>query len=334
MTKVMIIAEVGSVHDGSFGNALKLIDLAASLGVDAVKFQTHIASAETLPNAPMPPYFKGEPRFEYFERTSFSYKQWEQLRGRCVEKGVKFISSPFSVEAADLLLKIGIDYFKIASGEVTNLPMLERIAESRIPVILSSGMSNWNELDNAMNVIRSVHNEISILQCTSEYPCAYTNVGLNIMLEMKMRYGVDVGLSDHTLTNYASFAAVSLGATYIERHFTFSRHMYGSDAANSLEPDEMSDLIAGIRAISTILDSPVNKNQKAVDLTDMKRTFEKSIVAFVDIPVGTVLERGMLAFKKPGTGISPSQVGFFYGKRVIRDVAKDDILTYSDVVGE
>ena len=178
--------------------------MAAEAGVDAVKFQTHIASAETTRNAPMPPYFKGEPRYQYFERTAFSPDQWQQLKTRCEEKGVKFLSSPFSNEAVDLLDSVGVDSFKVGSGEITNLPMLEKIAQTGKMVILSSGMSSWAELDTAVQTIRHHHENIIVLQCTSEYPCPYEEVGLNIMVEMAERYQLPVGLSDHTLTTYAS----------------------------------------------------------------------------------------------------------------------------------
>ncbi|MCJ7699999.1 MAG: N-acetylneuraminate synthase family protein [Anaerolineales bacterium] len=235
-----IIAEVGSVHDGSFGNALKLIEAAASCGVDAVKFQTHIAEAETLPNAPMPPYFKGEPRFDYFKRTGFSLQQWKDLKQHCDENKVIFLSSPFSEEAVDLLESIDLAGYKIPSGEVTNLPMLEKIASLGKPIILSSGMSSWIELNRAVDTIQAHSDQLTVLQCTSEYPCPYEKVGLHVMVEMASRYQIPVGLSDHTLTNYASFAAVVMGARVIEKHFTFSRKMYGSDARHSLEPDELA----------------------------------------------------------------------------------------------
>ena len=182
---VFVIAEVGSVHDGSLGNALCLIDAAADCGVDAVKFQTHIPEAETLPDAPMPSYFKGEPRFEYFKRTGFTVEQWRRLKQRCDERGILFLSSPFSEQAVDLLESVGVEQYKIPSGEVTNLPMLGKIAQLKKPVLLSSGMSSWPELDHAVETVREHHNDLTVLQCTSEYPCSYERVGLNVMLEMR-----------------------------------------------------------------------------------------------------------------------------------------------------
>ena len=326
-----MIAEVGSVHDGSFGNACKLIEAAAAAGANAVKFQTHVARAETLRDAPPPPYFQGEPRFEYFTRTSFSLPQWRLLKAHCEAHRVEFLSSPFSIEAVELLESVGVTRYKVGSGEVTNLPMLEVIARTGRPVILSSGMSSWSELDAAVAVIRRYHDRVTLLQCTSEYPCSVEQVGLNVMLEMRQRYGVPVGLSDHTLTNYAAFAAVALGASVIEKHFTFSRLMYGSDARHSLEPDEFADLVRGIRAIDAMLAHPVDKDAMAARLHPMKEIFEKSVVTVVDIPAGTVLEGSMLAVKKPGTGIPARRLEEVIGRVARRDIPADTLLREEDL---
>ena len=330
-SQVMVIAEVGSVHDGSLGNAKQLITTAAACGVDAVKFQTHISDAETLPDAPMPPYFKGEPRYEYFNRTGFTLTQWKDLKGVCDQSGVIFLSSPFSETAVDLLEEVGIEHYKIPSGEVTNLPLLEKIAQLGKPIILSSGMSSWEELDDAVDIIRKFDAPLTIMQCSSQYPCPYDKVGLNVMQEMHNRYCVPVGLSDHTLTNYAVFAAVSLGAVVIEKHFTFSRFMYGSDAKHSVEPDEMVDLVSGIRAIEVMLQSHVDKDNIS-PYTDMKEIFEKSLVSSVDIPEGAVITKGMLTVKKPGSGISPSRLREIIGKKTKKQILRNTLLSDDDFV--
>jgi len=327
---VFIIAEVGSVHDGSFGNAMKLVDLAADCGADAVKFQTHIAAAETLKNAPMPPYFKGEPRFDYFERTGFSMSQWKAIKAHADERKIEFISSPFSIEAVALLEEVGVDRFKIPSGEVTNLPMLEAIARTKKQILLSSGMSDWAELDAAVAAIRKYHDNVVVLQCTSAYPCPNERVGLNVVREMARRWGLPVGYSDHTLDNHAAFAAVALGASMVEKHLTFSRSMYGSDAANAAEPAQFKDLVKGLRAIGAMTGHPVDKDDLSA-FRDMKRIFEKSIVAAVDIPAGAVLTADMLAFKKPGDGIAPSRLAELVGKRAARAMPADHKLALQDV---
>jgi N-acetylneuraminate synthase len=327
---VLIIAEVGSVHDGSLGLALHLIDAAAESGADAVKFQTHIAEAETLREAPMPPYFQGEPRYEYFERTSFTQDQWRQLKARCDERGVIFMSSPFSEEAVDLLEPLGMTHYKIPSGEVTNLPLLDKIACLGKPVLLSSGMSTWDELDRAVKVVRAHHNLLTMLQCTTEYPCPPERVGLNVMLEMRDRYGVSVGLSDHTLTIYAPIAAVALGAQVIEKHFTLSRRMYGSDARHSLEPEEFAGMARGIRAVEAMLANPVDKSV-AGRFVEMKEIFQKSVVAIVDIPAGAVIGREMLGIKKPGAGLPAARIDELPGKRTTRAVGRNQLLQDDDI---
>jgi N,N'-diacetyllegionaminate synthase len=326
-----IIAEIGSVHDGSLGNALCLIDAAADCGADAVKFQTHIAEAETLPDAPMPPYFEGEPRFQYFKRTGFSRAEWKSLKEKCAEKNVQFMSSPFSEEAVDLLETIGMEVYKIPSGEVTNLPLLEKIALLKKPIILSSGMSTWDELDQSVSLITKHHSHLTILQCTSEYSCPYERVGLNAMLEMKNRYGLPVGLSDHTLTPYAAFAAVTQGASIIEKHFTFSRRVYGSDARHSMEPDEFAMMVQGIRAIEIMLKSQVDKNSLG-NLASMKEIFEKSIIAKIYIPAGAEITMEMLCMKKPGTGLQAARIGDVVGKKARRDIIKDSFITIDDLI--
>lgn len=331
MSSCLIIAEIGSVHDGSFGNATKLVDLAAECGADAVKFQTHIAAAETLPDAPMPRFFQSEPRHRYFQRTAFSLEQWQALRVRCVERGIEFMSSPFSVEAVDLLEQVGVARYKVPSGEVTNLPLLDAIGRTGKPVLLSSGMSSWTELDEAVRTLLGHHRQLTVLQCSSIYPCPYEDVGLNAMREMADRYALPVGLSDHTLTPYAALAAVTLGAAVIEKHLTFSRKMYGSDAAHSMEPPEFADLARGIRAVEKMQATPVDKTAMAERLRDMKAVFEKSIVAQRSIPAGTVLTAAMLGLKKPGTGIPARRLHDVIGRRVMRDVPVDTLLREDDL---
>ncbi|MFJ9534510.1 N-acetylneuraminate synthase family protein [Herbaspirillum sp. NPDC101396] len=327
---VYIIAEVGSVHDGSFGNAQRLIDVAASCGADAVKFQTHLPAAETLKDAPMPSYFKGEPRFEYFARTGFTLEQWKKLAKHAADAGIEFMSSPFSEEAVAMLEDIGISRYKIPSGEVSNLPMLEAIAKTGKQVLLSSGMSSWNELDAAVQTILRHHDKLSVMQCTSAYPCPPERVGLNVLGEMRARWNLPVGYSDHSMENNACLAAVALGATVVEKHLTFSRAMYGSDAKHSAEPLQFAALVKGIREISAMLANPVDKNDLG-DFREMKEIFEKSVVSTRLIPAGTVITADMLGIKKPGTGIPAAKIKEVIGRIVQQDVAADKLILESDL---
>jgi N-acetylneuraminate synthase len=328
MTDTLIIAEIGSVHDGSFGNAVKLIEAAAAAGAGAAKFQTHIAAAETLRNAPMPSYFKGEPRFKYFERTGFTRDQWRELKAACDANKVVFLSSPFSLEAVDLLEDVGVGTYKIPSGEVTNIPLLEKIRQTGKPVLLSSGMSDWTELDAAMAALKGA--PVTILQCTSAYPCKPEEVGLNVIGEMAARYKVPVGFSDHTMGYAASFAAAAMGATVIEKHFTYSRLMYGSDAKHSMEPEEFAVFSQGLRDIWKMRASPVDKADASA-YAEMKRIFQKSVVLQRDKKAGATLTLADLAFKKPGDGIPAARYGEVVGRKLARDAAADHKLSWEDL---
>lgn len=328
-----IIAEIGNTHEGSVGLAKCFIKAAADCGVDAVKLQTHIFEAESLPNAPNPPYFKDESRQEYFERTSFNLAQYRILKKYAEEEcKVEFLSSPFSLEAVDLLEELGVRSYKIPSGEVNNLPLLEKVAATGKRVLLSSGMSSWAEIDEAVGIFRDrgVLGNLVLLQCTSEYPCPPEQAGLNVMREMRDRYGIPVGFSDHTLGVAVPLAAVVLGAAVVEKHFTLSKRMYGSDARNSTEPEEFAHLVRSIRDAEKALAGSVTKDEKVKSLGTMKLTFEKSIVAAAPIPAGTVIEASHLAYKKPGDGIPAREYRSLLGRRLEKAVGKDHKFSRSD----
>lgn len=323
MKGTYIIAEIGNTHEGSVGLAKQFIKTAAECGVNAVKFQTHIFEAESLPDAPNPPYFKDETRKQYFERTAFSKEQYKILKEYAEKEcNIDIISSPFSIEAVDLLLSAGIKTFKIPSGEVSNTPLLEYMAIKAEWIILSSGMSSWVELDRAVNIFKGKCN-LTILQCTSEYPCLPQNAGLNVMLEIKERYNVPVGFSDHTLGVGIPIAAVVLGATLIEKHFTLSKLMYGSDAKNSTEPQEFKQLIRDIRSVELALTNKIDKDEKVSSLAEMKTVFEKSIVSAKDLKSGHIIQIDDLAFKKPGNGISAANFKEIVGKKLKLNIKKD-----------
>lgn len=330
---VNLIAEIGNTHEGSVGLAKCFIKAAADCGVDAVKFQTHIFEAESLADAPNPPYFKDETRKEYLGRTGFNLRQWKDLK-RYAEKefGVEFLSSPFSLEAVDLLEQVGVRTYKIASGEVSNLPLLIRVARTGKKVLLSSGMSYWRELDEAVKTFKNNGcEELIILQCTSEYPCPPEVAGLNIMKEMKERYGLPVGFSDHTLGVAVPIAAVCLGACVIEKHFTLSKQMYGPDARFSATPEEMKILVENIRAVERALGNKIDKDIKSTSLSQLKITFEKSIVAGCDIPAGTILEEKHLTHKKPGDGIPARDFRKMIGKMIMKTIPANTKLEWNMV---
>jgi len=324
-----IIAEIGSVHDGSFGNACRLIDVAADVGADWVKFQTHIAEAEMIPGAPTPVHFADEPREQYFTRTGFTESEWVELAGCAIRRGTRFISSPFSIEAVELLERAGVSAYKVASGEVSNIPLLDRIAQTGKRVFLSSGMSGWAELDAAVAALNG-GGGLTIMQCTSAYPCPPERIGLNVIAELRERYGCAVGFSDHSTGPAAVIAAATLGATTIEKHLTFSRLMYGSDAAYAMEPDDFRNMAAWLREVWHMLENPVDKDDLS-DVADMKRVFEKSIVTSHALPEGQVVGLEDLDFKKPGDGMSPARLSEVLGHEVRRPLPADHKIMPDDL---
>jgi N,N'-diacetyllegionaminate synthase len=324
---VLVIAEAGMNHDGSLGNAIRMVEVAAECGADAVKFQLHDAPAETTRDAPAPSYFQHESRWEYFERTAFSDAQWGTLKDACDRVGIEFLCSSFSLEALERLEALGVARHKIGSGEVTNLELVRAAAATGRPVLLTSGMSSWAELDEA---VEAAGEHLTVLQCTSAYPTPPERVGLNVLNEMRERYGKPVGLSDHTLGPYAAFAAVTMGAAVIEKHFTLSRELYGPDAALALEPYELEELVEGIREIETMIGHPVDKDDLR-PFADMKRVFEKSVVSTREIPAGAEISREMLAAKKPGTGIPAKRLPDVVGRRTRVAIPADTVLREDDL---
>lgn len=324
----LVIAEVGPNHNGSLKEAMALIDAAAEVGADAVKFQCHLAEAETLENAPPPPHFETtETRYEFYKRIAFSYRQWFIIREHTRKKGLRFIVSPFSTEAVDLMEHFDVDAYKIASGEVTNIPLLEYIASKGKLVILSSGMSNWDEFGKAMEVFWD--NDLALLQCTSEYPCQYDHVGLNLIKELGDKYLYPVGLSDHTDTIFIPIAAVALGATVIEKHFTLTNDIDTPDAKFSLTPDKFKQMVEGIRAVELAL-TPVDKED--IDRYErMKSIFQKSITSTVFIRKDAYITEDMIRIRKPGDGLDPSFYEDIMYKKVVRDIPKDSLIYERDI---
>ncbi len=329
--RVFIIAEVANTHEGSLGQAKQMIKAAADCGADAIKFQTHIFEAESLKSAPKHPTFKDESRESYFKRTAFNLEQYRLLKKYAESLGIEFLSSPFSIEAIDFLEKVGLRTFKVPSGEVSNLPYLERLAKTKKNIFLSSGMSSWQELDEAVETLKK-HGagNITTLQCTSKYPCPPEEAGLNVMAEMKKRYNLPIGLSDHTSGIGASAAAVALGAQVIEKHLTLSKLMYGPDPKYSMEPAEFKLFVQSIREAESAVRFPVNKNKIVQEFGEMKVIYEKSIVANKDFKAGEKIMQKDLAFKKPGDGIPARYYKKVIGKTLKRNIIKDRKFQWND----
>jgi N,N'-diacetyllegionaminate synthase len=325
----LIVAEIGNNHDGSIRLAERLIDAAGEAGADVVKFQTHIADAEMLPSTPTPPHFD-EPRWDFTKRMELSIDDHLRLKAFAEERGLIFFSSPFSVEAVELLEQVGVPAYKVASGELTNPPLLEAVAASGRPVLLSSGMSGMEDVERAAATLRSGGSELIVLQCTSNYPCPPELVNLRAMVAMGERLGVPYGLSDHTPDVWTSVAAVALGAVVVEKHFTLSKRLYGPDHHASLTPEELARLVEGVRQVEAAMGTGLKERDPSLD--PARATFEKSIVARVSIPSGAVLDREMLTTKRPGNGISALRIGEIVGRTTARDLEPDHQLEEADLV--
>ncbi len=329
----LIVAEVAQAHDGSLGTAHAYIDAVAKAGADAVKFQTHIAAAESTAEEKFRVHFsrQDKTRFDYWKRMEFSADQWRDLSNHASDCGLIFLSTPFSLAAVELLASLDMPAWKVGSGEITNLPMLERLAATGRPVILSSGMSSWQQLDEAVATVRRGSDSYAVLQCTTAYPCPPEKVGLNLLAQLRERYACPVGLSDHSGTIYASLAAAALQAKLLEVHVVFSRECFGPDVAASVTTSELKELVEGVRFIERALSHPVDKDAAADGMAELRQMFGKSVVAARSLPAGHRLNAADLAIKKPGTGIPPAEMDRLIGRTLIVAVAADTLLAESQL---
>lgn len=332
-TGCIIIGEVAQSHDGSLGLAHAFIDAIATAGADAVKFQTHIAAAESTPGEPWRVKFSKQDasRYDYWKRMEFTEPQWRGLKDHADERGLLFLSSPFSLEAVEMLTRLEMAAWKIASGEVSNLMLLEAIAKTQRPMMLSSGMSNLQELDTAVALVRSAGVPFGVMQCTSMYPCPPEKVGLGMLEAYRERYECAVGLSDHSGTIYAGLAAAALGCDILEIHVAFSREMFGPDVPSSVTTTELRQLVDGVRFIEAMRAAPVDKDSMAEELSPLRALFTKSVVVRQALPAGTVLQPAHLTVKKPGTGIPAANLRDLVGRKLRREVAADALLSESDL---
>lgn len=332
-TRPLVIAEVAQAHDGSLGTAHAFIDAIADAGADAVKFQTHIASAESTVNEPWRVKFSKQDvtRYDYWKRMEFTESQWAGLKEHADKRGLIFLSSPFSPEAVSLLHRIGVPAWKAASGEITNLPLLKLMLDTKLPVLLSSGMSTTEDLDNAVQACRAANAQLGVFQCTTLYPCPLEKIGLNLLATFRERYNCPVGLSDHSGKIFACLAAATLGAAMLELHVTFSRQMFGPDVPASVTFPELKQLTDGIADIHKMRAAVVEKNAIAAEMSIMKGIFQKSIVARRSLKAGSVLAETDLALKKTGGGLPPERLASVIGRKLAHDVETDAALADSDL---
>ena len=332
MKKTLIIAEAGVNHNGDINNAIKLIDIAVEAGVDFIKFQTFKAEKLVSKNAKKAEYqiqnMNGEEDSQYamLKKLELSLQDHETLINYCKKKGIQFFSTAFDLDSLQYLKDIGLELVKIPSGEITNLPYLRKAAKLFSKVILSTGMSTMDDISSAVDVFRAEGiSDITILHCNTEYPTPMEDVNLKAMLAIKDQFQTEVGYSDHTLGIEVPIAAVALGASVIEKHFTLDKSMPGPDHAASLEPVELMNMVAGIRNIEYAMKGNGLKAPSQSELKNIAAA-RKSIVAAKGIKSGELLSEDNLTVKRPGTGISPMRWDEIIGKIAIRNFDEDDLI--------
>ncbi len=326
---VYIIAEAGVNHNGSFELACRLVDAAKAAGVDCIKFQTFKSKNLVSHNAQKAEYQKGTTgdgsQVDMLKKLELSYDEFLKLKDYCDKVGITFLSTPFDFDSIEFLNSINMPFWKIPSGEITNLPYLLALAKTGKPVVMSTGMCEMTEIEAAINALKdNGTKEIKLLHCNTEYPTPYEDVNLKAMQTMRDAFGLEVGYSDHTKGIEVPVAAVALGATVIEKHFTLDRNMEGPDHKASLEPDELAAMVSSIRHIEKALGTgdktPSPSEQKNITVA------RKSIVAKKDIKAGDELTVENITVKRPGTGISPMKWFDVLGTKAIRDFAEDELI--------
>jgi len=331
--KVLIIAEIAQAHEGSLGILHSYIDALAAAGVDIIKLQVHLADAESSSQERfrVPFSYVDKSRLDYWRRMEFSKEEWRQIKKHCEDKRVEFLASPFSLAAFRLLEDIGIKRYKIASGEIDNFLMLDLIKRTGKEILISTGMSSYQEIEEVMEFLDYPREKIVLLQCTTRYPASPEEVGLNVLEEFKRRFRVRVGLSDHSGKIFPSLAAVSLGAQFIECHAVFDKRMFGPDASSSLTIDQFTTLTEGIRFIETMRNNPLNKDDSS-PYEELRKMFGKALSAARDLNEGESLSQQDLEDRKPrSAGIAAKDYQKIVGKRIKQSVARGSFIKEEDV---
>jgi len=332
--KPYIIAEVAQAHDGSLGMAHSYIDLAKNCGADAVKFQTHIADEESTKDDKfrVGNFVQDTTRYDYWKRMEFSEDQWRGLHEHAKLLNIDFLSTPFSIKAFKILQRLDILAWKVGSGETQNIPLITKMLESSSPVIISTGLSSWQEIDSLVNMAKDYKSHFALLQCTTAYPTEPNNIGLNILSEFSRRYDCVFGLSDHSGKIFSPVSALALGSSIIEAHITFSKSSFGPDAKASLDPDQFKMLVEARDFIYKMNKSPVKKEYLSNKNKDLKVLFGRSLVASKDIAKGEKLTKNHFLLKKPGGGLCYSDIANIKGKLSNRAYKKNEKLDKSLVI--
>jgi len=328
--KAFIIAEAGVNHNGSFDLAKEMVYAAKKAGVDAVKFQTFIGENVISKYAEKAGYQKkqtgaDESQLEMVKKLELPYDEFREIKRYCEEYEIEFLSTPFDIESIDFLEELGMKFWKIPSGEVTNTPYLIKIAKTGKPIIMSTGMCTLEEIEYAMNLlIKNGSGEISLLHCNTAYPTPYKDVNLRVIPELKCRFNCRVGYSDHTQGIEVPIAAVALGASIIEKHFTMDKKLQGPDHNASIDPIELGEMVKGIR----IIEEALGGKEKHISKSERHNLVaaRKSIVAKVNIKEGEIFTESNITTKRPGSGISPVRWTEILGLKAIKDFKEDELI--------
>jgi len=323
----LIVAEAGINHDGDMKKAKMLIDAAVNCGADVIKFQTHLPEYEMLPLTPTASYVR-EPLFDLLTRVALSKKDHVVLKDYATKKGILFLSTPFSREAVDLLEEVGTEAYKVGSGEMTNLPLLEYIAGKGKPIILSTGMSTLDEIKESVDFLRRLAKDLVILYCVSSYPARYEDLNLKFINRLQKEFRLPIGFSDHSVGIYPALAVVALGACVVEKHFTIDRDWPGPDQKASITPPELAELVEGVRIIEKALGDAKGITAEELDIRKMAR---ESVVSLVEIPKGTVVKENMVWVKRPGTGIPAKNLHGVLGKKARKRIEANIMIRWSDL---
>jgi N-acetylneuraminate synthase len=322
-----VIAEACINHNGDFDTAVELVERAHEAGADAVKFQVHYLEHEMLRDVPTSGNFD-KPLWEVLEETNLTDEQHLRLKARCEELGIQYLCTAYCREAGDFLAQIGVPLLKTGSGETTNLPFLRSLARHGIPLLVSTGMTSLAEVDRTIEALRATGTPFGITHCTSEYPPVYEDINLAMIPRYKERYGIVVGHSDHTPSIYTALAAVAFGAAVVEKHFTLDRSQPGADHAVSLEPDELAELVRGIR----IVEAASGGEKEVFDREQEIRAWaHHSVVTLRPIAAGEAFSEDNVWVKRPGTGIPAAELEKVLGRRAAREVDAGALLAWEDV---
>lgn len=335
MNPVYIIAEVGVNHNGNINNALELVDRAKEVGANCVKFQTFKADQIVTKDSPKAAYQlevtdKNESQFQMLKKLELSFNDYETIIKKCNDVEIDFLSTPYNKEDAIFLNNLGVNSFKIASGQLTEIPFLQFVSRLNKKMIISTGMGTLSDVFNAVQAIRETGNDkIVVLQCTTNYPSSFDDANLLAMKSIKDACHVSVGYSDHVESNLVCFASVALGAEIVEKHFTLDKNMEGPDHSSSLNPFEFAELVSGIRNIELALGNGIKIPSEA----EKRNSFgmKRSLVVLEELKKGTILQEKHIGFKRPFDGLSPNYLNQILGKRLSKDMKKDESIQLTSI---